>query len=73
MRKPPRICSCGDIVANGELCDCQMKAKRERDARHDANRPTAAQRGYNHEWRKARADYLPGVREAASLHRCDRG
>ncbi|MDQ0421107.1 5-methylcytosine-specific restriction endonuclease McrA [Peteryoungia aggregata LMG 23059] len=68
MRKPPRICSCGDIVADGELCDCQMTAKRERDARHDANRPNAGQRGYNHEWRKARADYLlahPFCRECA--------
>lgn len=68
MNKPPRICSCGAIVAHGLLCECQRKAKQERNARHDNHRPTAAQRGYNHEWRKARADYLtmhPHCRECS--------
>ena len=58
MSKPPRICTCGTIVPHGQFCQCQDKAKRERDARHDARRPSAAHRGYNHEWRKARAEYL---------------
>jgi 5-methylcytosine-specific restriction enzyme A len=58
MSKPPRICSCGNIVPHGELCTCQRKAKQERNARHDARRPSARARGYNHEWRKARAEYL---------------
>lgn len=68
MSKPPRICPCGTVTPHDELCACQQKAKRERDARHNARRPTAAQRGYNHEWRKARAEYLamhPHCRECA--------
>lgn len=56
--KPPRICACNQIVPHGELCACQIKAKRARDARHDTTRPTAAGRGYDHKWRKARAEYL---------------
>lgn len=58
MSKPPRFCTCGNIVPHGQLCECQEKTKRERNARHDARRPSAAHRGYNHEWREARADYL---------------
>jgi len=55
---PPRLCSCGNIVLSGERCACQIKGDRARKARHDRNRPTAAARGYNHQWRKARAIYL---------------
>lgn len=58
MSKPPRICSCGRVVPYGERCECQRTATRERNARHDARRPSARQRGYNHEWRKARREYL---------------
>lgn len=68
MIKPPRICSCGEKVPHGELCTCQQKARRERNARHDARRPSARDRGYDHEWRKARAEYLmwhPYCRECA--------
>lgn len=54
----PRICSCGNVVPHGELCECQRLQKQARDERHDARRPTAAKRGYNHEWRQARAEYL---------------
>ena len=54
----PRICSCGNVVPYGELCACQIKASRERKAKHDRRRPTAAQRGYDHVWRKARKEYL---------------
>lgn len=58
MIKPPRICPCNEKVAHGELCTCQRTAKQKRNQRHDANRETAARRGYGHEWRKARADFL---------------
>ena len=58
MSKPARICSCGRIVAHGVVCECQRSATRERNARHDAVRPSAQARGYNHLWRKARADFL---------------
>lgn len=56
--RPPRLCSCGRIVPHGERCPCQIAATRERNARHDAGRPSARQRGYNHDWRKARRDHL---------------
>lgn len=58
MTKPPRLCSCGSVVPHGELCVCQLNARRERNVRHDAHRPSARARGYNHEWRKARTEYL---------------
>lgn len=58
MSKPPHICKCGKIITHGLRCVCQVFEKRERDARHDKHRPTAAKRGYGHEWRKARAEYL---------------
>lgn len=66
---PPRICSCGRVVARNVVCECQRTQTRERNARHDASRPSAAARGYNHEWRKARAEYLtthPHCRECSS-------
>lgn len=56
--KPPRICSCGNIVAHGVRCQCQQKQDRDRKARHDQRRPSARERGYNHQWRKERAAYL---------------
>lgn len=58
MNRPPRICSCGNVVPHGELCECQRRIQRERKARHDTRRPSARARGYNHDWRKARAEYL---------------
>ena len=58
MSRPPRICSCGDIVPHGMICQCQRQATRERNARHDSHRPSARQRGYDSQWDKARADYL---------------
>ncbi|MFC2967722.1 HNH endonuclease signature motif containing protein [Acidimangrovimonas pyrenivorans] len=58
MPKPPHICNCGQIVPHGERCACQIVRTRARNRRHDARRPSAAQRGYNHEWRKARVEFL---------------
>jgi 5-methylcytosine-specific restriction protein A len=69
MTGVPRICSCGRIVAHGAICECQRAQTRERNARHDARRPSARARGYNHEWRKARTEYLamhPHCRECAT-------
>lgn len=68
MTGVPRICSCGRIVPHSVLCECQRTATRERNAFHDARRPSAFARGYNHEWRKARIEYLamhPHCRECA--------
>ncbi|AQS48094.1 HNH endonuclease [Thioclava nitratireducens] len=58
MSRPPRACACGRIVPHGQLCVCQIASKRARGRRYDAKRPTAAQRGYNQEWRKARIEFL---------------
>lgn len=58
MPKPPHICTCGQIVPHGERCACQIKRTRARNKRHDANRPSAAKRGYNRAWRKARDAFL---------------
>jgi 5-methylcytosine-specific restriction enzyme A len=58
MPRPPHICTCGRTVPHGIRCACQIAATRERNARHDARRPRASARGYDHKWRKARAEYL---------------
>ncbi|TIX27737.1 HNH endonuclease [Mesorhizobium sp.] len=55
---PPRICSCGKVVASGERCACQIARDRERKARFDRTRPNARRRGYSREWEKARASFL---------------
>lgn len=56
--RPPRLCGCGKVVPSGIRCECQIRADRERKARHDANRPSARERGYGTRWDKARAGYL---------------
>ncbi|RGP37700.1 HNH endonuclease [Pseudotabrizicola alkalilacus] len=58
MPRPPHLCSCGKLVPHGALCACQIAGNRARNARHDAKRPTARQRGYNAEWEKARKAFL---------------
>ncbi|TGN68270.1 HNH endonuclease [Paracoccus liaowanqingii] len=58
MARPPRLCACGQIVPAGQLCTCQVMAMRARKRRHDQNRPSSLQRGYNGEWRKLRAEFL---------------
>lgn len=58
MPKPPHLCSCGQIVPHGQRCQCQIKATRERNKRHDRRRPSARQRGYTREWEVARAAFL---------------
>lgn len=58
MPRPPRICSCGRTVAHGVRCQCQIAATRARNARHDRNRPTARERGYDSDWAKARLAFL---------------
>lgn len=58
MPKPPHICTCGQIVPHGARCACQIKRTRARNKRHDATRPTAAQRGYGSKWREARDQFL---------------
>lgn len=61
--RAPRICSCGRVVPSGQRCACQRaKAKA-----YDAQRGTAAQRGYTGNWRKASAAFLalPGNERCA--------
>ena len=40
------------------MCECQREATRARNARHDGNRPSARERGYDSAWRKARDAFL---------------
>lgn len=58
MSKPPRLCSCGQIVPHGQLCACQEAATRARKRRHDQRRPNSRQRGYTREWEALRAEFL---------------
>jgi len=52
--KPPRLCGCGNVVPGGAICSCQ----RERKARADRARPSAAARGYTSVWQKASKRFL---------------
>lgn len=58
MRAPARICPCGLRTPYGALCPCQQRRAAERKQRFDRKRPNANARGYDAEWRKARAEYL---------------
>ena len=58
MTRPPHLCTCGKIVPHGALCACQVASRRARNARHDARRPSARQRGYDRQWEQARLDFL---------------
>lgn len=58
MSRPPRLCSCGEIVLAGVRCQCQIVTDRARKARFDKKRPSARARGYNVDWQKARAEFL---------------
>lgn len=57
--RPPHLCACGTrIVPHGDRCPCQIKATRERNARHDARRENASRRGYDREWEQAARAFL---------------
>lgn len=58
MSRPPHLCTCGEIVPYGIRCECQRRADRERNARHDQRRPSARERGYDAKWDRERAAYL---------------
>lgn len=58
MPRPPHICACGRLVPHGQLCACQIEAKRARNRRHDARRPSARERGYTTDWDRARKEFL---------------
>jgi 5-methylcytosine-specific restriction protein A len=58
MSRPPHLCQCGRIVPHGVSCACQIASHRARNKRHDANRPSARDRGYNAAWQKARLEWL---------------
>ena len=54
----PRVLGCGCTLSPGVLCAHQRKAAAERNARADAQRPTARARGYDSKWEQERAAYL---------------
>jgi len=54
----PSIRACGCVVAPGDRCPHMIQQDRERKARHDTERPTARERGYDSKWDKERAAYL---------------
>lgn len=44
---------CNGLIRN-DVCTCCGPKRRQRDRAHDDRRGTAAQRGYDHTWRKVR-------------------
>lgn len=56
--RAPRICGCGHHVPSGTQCECQRRREAERKARHDRNRPSARERGYDTKWQKVRSVFL---------------
>lgn len=58
MTRPPHACTCGRMVPHGTRCPCKIAATRDRQRRHDANRPSARERGYTGAWEEARRAFL---------------
>jgi 5-methylcytosine-specific restriction endonuclease McrA len=56
--KAPKICACGRKVAWSEQCECQRRRIQEAKRRHDANRPSARERGYDSKWDRERKAFL---------------
>lgn len=57
--KFPRLCTaCGGIHPVAERCRQQIERERARKERFDRTRPSSRDRGYDHEWEKARRVYL---------------
>jgi 5-methylcytosine-specific restriction endonuclease McrA len=56
--KAPRVCGCGNLVASNARCLCEIRNKRDRDARNDAKRGSARERGYGSKWQIERVAYL---------------
>ena len=54
----PKICRCGLKVPANVLCSCQARRKREQRVAYDANRGSAAARGYDSKWQREREAYL---------------
>ena len=54
----PSIRACGCILATGQRCQHSIKRDQERKARHDAQRPSARERGYTSKWETERKAYL---------------
>lgn len=68
--KTPRICGCGHRIASGARCPCEARRAKERKARADANRPSAAARGYDREWQREARAFLaanPSCRRCGAL------
>ncbi|WP_333822423.1 HNH endonuclease [Pinisolibacter sp.] len=55
----PRVCGlCGGVHASGIRCSKAIARDKERKARHDEQRPSARERGYDGKWQQARAAFL---------------
>jgi 5-methylcytosine-specific restriction endonuclease McrA len=46
----PHICGCGKLIPAGIICECQRLRMQERNARYEAKRPSARERGYDGKW-----------------------
>lgn len=68
--RAPRLCGCGRTIFDGARCACEVKRDFRRKAAHDANRPTARQRGYDARWDRERAAFLKANPKCRNL-RCD--
>lgn len=56
--RAPSLRACGCVVSSGQRCQHMLAADRERKARHDQQRPSARQRGYDTKWEKEAKAYL---------------
>lgn len=57
--RAPRVCGhCNTLHDPGEACPVAAARARERKARHDAQRPSAASRGYDADWRRESKAFL---------------
>jgi 5-methylcytosine-specific restriction protein A len=68
----PHICGCGKRVAAGTLCGCQRLRMQERNARYEANRPSARERGYDGKWQRESKAFLAQLENRLCACGCGR-
>ena len=56
--RSPTVCTCGRLRHVGQACPCGVGDAAKRKAFFDARRATAAERGYDTRWRRAREGFL---------------
>ncbi|NKL78883.1 HNH endonuclease [Rhizobium leguminosarum] len=69
---PNVICPCGVSVPKGTRCDCSERRAKAREKQLDAERGSAASRGYDSKWRRESQVWLAALGEPLCACGCGR-